>query len=209
MKTLNITQVRRIVFRKKTSSDASWTSFTIEPEQLGQDTTMSVNIAPRKSSRASARGTTTRPIAGTIDSFEGSITFIADNFKILGKAIDRWNAATYTGADPSAGQITDGADSICDSGEYWSVIAQGICDDGSAADVELTRCFPSVDDALEFGSGDAQTVTLALNPQLYDAAIHGSDGYPAYSYRFGENNTAKAQRLNATTGNYDDVDESE
>lgn len=207
MKTLNITQLRRLVFRKKANSSAAWTSFTIEPEQLGQDTTMSVNIAPRKSSRASARGTTTRPIAGTIDSFEGSITFIADNFKILGEAINRWAASTYAGADANAGQITDSAANICDDGEYWSVIAQGICDDGSAADVELSRCFPSVDDALEFASGDAQTVTLALNPQLYDAALHSGDGYPAYSYRFGDNSTTAKQRLNVLTGDYDNVSE--
>lgn len=207
MKTLNITQVRRLIFRKKASAEASWNVFTVEPEQLGQDTQMSVNIAPRKSSRASARGTTTRPISGTIDSFEGSITFIADNFAILGKAINRWEQSTYAGADANAGQITDGDSSLCDGDEYWSVIAQGICDDGSAADVELTRCIPSVDDALEFGSGDAQTVTLALNPQLYDKVLHASDGYPAYSYRFGDNSTTKNQRLNALTGEYADVSE--
>lgn len=207
MKLLNITQVRRLVFRKKATADAAWVVFTVEPEQLGQDTQMSVNIAPRKSSRASARGTTTRPIAGTVDSFEGNITFIADNFAILGKAINRWVQSTYTGADPNAGQITDGEDQLCDDGEYWSVIAQGICDDGSAADVELTRCIPSIDDALEFGSGDAQTVTLALNPQLYDKVLHANDGYPAYSYRFGDNNTTAKQRLNAATGVYVDVSE--
>lgn len=207
MKTLNITEVRRIVFRKKDSANSAWTSFTIEPEQLGQDTTMSVNIAPRKSSRASARGTTTRPIPGTIDSFEGSITFIADNFAILGKAINRWAQSTYQGADANAGQITDGAGSLCDGDEYWSVIAQGVCEDGSATDVELTRCIPSLDDALEFGSGDAAEVTLNLNPQLYDATLHGSDGYPAYSYRFGDNSTTEKQHLDLLTADYEAVSE--
>lgn len=199
MPTKNITQLRRLIFRKKTSANASWTGFTMEPDELGQDTIMTVQIAPRKAERASSVGTTNTPIAGTLGEFSGSITFLADTFKILGQAMGRFTQATY---DQNAGQITDDPSNLCGDGVYYDVIAQGICDDGSAADVELTRCVPSVDDALEFGTSATQTVTLQLNPQIYNAAIHGSDGYPARSYRFGVENTAKKTRLDTATFDY-------
>lgn len=199
MPTKNITQLRRLIFRKKTSADASWTGFTMEPDELGQDTIMTVQIAPRKAERASSVGTTNTPIAGTLGEFSGSITFLADTFKILGQAMGRFTQATY---DQNAGQITDDPSNLCGDGVYYDVIAQGICDDGSAADVELTRCVPSIDDALEFGTSATQTVTLQLNPQIYNAAIHGSDGYPARSYRFGVENTAKKTRLDTATFDY-------
>lgn len=199
MPTKNITQLRRLIFRKKTSANASWTGFTMEPDELGQDTIMTVQIAPRKAERASSVGTTNTPIAGTLGEFSGSITFLADTFKILGQAMGRFTQATY---DQNAGQITDDPSNLCGDGVYYDVIAQGICDDGSAADVELTRCVPSVDDALEFGTSSTQTVTLQLNPQIYNAAIHGSDGYPARSYRFGVENTAKKTRLDTATFDY-------
>ena len=75
-------------------------------------------------------------------------------------------------------------------------------DDGSEADIELTRCQPSVDDDLEFGTGDTPTVTLNLHPIIYNATRHASDGYPAYSYRLGDYDTTTKKRLNASTGEY-------
>lgn len=206
MATHQITQLRRLIFRKKTSSGAAWTGFTMEPDELGQDTIMSVQISPRKAERASSVGTTNTPIAGTLGEFSGSITFLADTFKILGQALGRFTAATYANAG-DAGQITDGSADLCGDGIYYDVIAQGICDDGSEADVELTRCFPSIDDALEFGTGSTQTVTLQLNPQIYNAARHSGDGYPARSYRFGVENITKKTRLDAATYEYVDVSE--
>lgn len=203
MPNLNITQLRRIIFRKKASSGASWTVFTMEPDDLGQDTVMTVNIAPRTRSRASSLGTSETPIAGSFDALAGSVTFMLDNWKLLGKALQKWTAASYTGADANAGQILFGDGNLCGDGQYFSVVAQGLCDDGSAADVELTRCFPSVDDDIEIGTGDTPSVTLNLHPVVYNAAVHGSDGYPAYTVRFGENNVATKQRLNALTGNYE------
>ena len=207
MPTTQITQLRRIIFRKKTAGGASWTGFTMEADDLGQDTIMSVTIAPRKAERASSVATTNTPIAGTLGEFAGSITFLADTFKPLGKAMGRWTAASYAGASATAGQITDDAANLCGDGEYYDVIAQGICDDGSETDIELTRCIPSVDDAIEFGTSNTQTITLNLNPQVYNSARHGSDGYPAYSYRFGVENTTKKTRLSALTFDYEDVSE--
>lgn len=203
MATTNITQLRRIVFRKKTTD--GWSVFTLEPDDLGQDTIMTVNVAPRTRSRASSLGTTESPISGTFDAFAGSITFLLDNFQILGKAISKWTASTYTGAAPNAGQIVwDGSD-LCADGDYFSVVAQGLCDDGSSADIELTRCTPSVDDDIEIGAGDTQTVTLNLHPIVFNEKLHANDGYPAYSVRFGDENTTKKTRLNASTGDYNDV----
>lgn len=197
---MNITQVRRVVFRKKSGS--SWTTFTMEADDLGQDTIMTVNIGPRLRARNSAMGSTETPIRGTLGQFAGSITFLMDTYEKLGKAIDNWTAATYTGHSATAGQIVGGTDTPACDDSYFSVIAQGLCDNGSEADVELTRCQPSVDDDLEFGTGDTPTVTLNLHPIIYNPTLHGSDGYPANSYRFGEYNTASKQRLNASTGIY-------
>ena len=197
---MNITQVRRIVFRKK--NGANWSVFTFEADDLGQDTIMTLNIGPRLKSRASSMGTSETPIKGTLGQFAGSITFLADTFKLLGKAIDNWTDSTYTGHSATAGQIVGGeATPNCDD-SYYSVIAQGLCDDGSEVDIELTRCQPSVDDDLEIGTGDTPTVTLNLHPIIYNAGLHGSDGYPAYSYRLGDYNTSAKKRLNASTGNY-------
>lgn len=202
MATLNITQLRRIVFRKKSTAEGGWSVFTLEADDLGQDSVMSVNIAPRTRSRASSLGTAETPIAGTFDAFAGSVTFLLDNFKILGQALQKWTASTYQNADPNAGQIVLGAGELCADGDYFSVIAQGVCDDGSAADVELTRCVPSVDDDIEIGTGDTPTLTLNLHPIVYNATLHSADGYPQYSVRFGDNSTAEKQRLNAATGAY-------
>lgn len=204
MPTLNITQMRRVIFRKKATASGSWSTFVIDKDDLGQDTQATVNIAPRKQSRASQQGTTETPIAGTFDALSASITFLMDNYKILGQALQKWSASTYTSADANAGQILFGEDSAaCDNG-YFSVVLQGVCDDGSATDVEITRCIPSIDDDIEFGTSETPELTLTLNPIIYNAARHSSDGYPAYTVRFGENDTTKKQRLNVTTGDYDD-----
>ena len=208
MATKNITQLRRIVFRKKATSGASWSVFTLEPDDLGQDTVMTVNVAPRTRSRASSLGTSETPIEGSFDALAGSITFMMDTWKILGQALQKWTASTYASAGASDGQIILGDGNLCGDGLYYSVIAQGLCDDGSVADIELTRCFPSVDDDIEIGTGDTPTQTLNLHPVVYNANLHSSDGYPAYTVRFGDQNTTKKTRLNASTGNYDDVSES-
>lgn len=204
----NVTQLRRIVFRKWDASDSSWNVFTLEADDLGQDTVLSLNVAPRTRSRASSLGTTESTIAGTFDSFSASVTFLMDSFKNLGQAIQKWNAATYAGASADAGNIIwDGTD-LCQDGDYFSVIAQGLCDDGSTADVELTRCAPSVDDAIEIGTGDTPTITLNLHPIIYNAKTHAGDGYPQYSVRLGDNSLSQKQRLNVTTGAYVSVGES-
>lgn len=198
----NITQLRRVVFRKWDADTSTWSVFTLEADDLGQDTVMTINVAPRKRSRASSLGTSETAISGTFDSFSGSITFLMDTFKNLGQAIQKWNAATYAGASAGAGNIIwDGTD-ICAEGDYMSVVAQGLCDDGSSADVELTRCVPSVDDDIEIGTGDTPTITLNLNPIVYNSALHTGDGYPQYSVRLGDYDLNAKMRLNAATGVY-------
>lgn len=203
---VNITQLRRLVFIKTVNGTTS--TFSFEPDDLGQDTIMSINIAPRKKSRTSSYGTTNTPIKGTLDNFSGSITFLLDNFKNFGKALNSWNQATYVGADANAGNIIGDASDFCGDGDYFDVIAQGICDDGSSADIELTRCIPSVDDDIEFGTSETSTVTLNLNPIIYNATLHSTDGYPQYSYRMGDKDLTVQKRLNAVTGQYVDVTES-
>ncbi len=201
---LNITQVRRVYFRKKVSG--SWTVVTFDVDDLGQDTVATINIAPRKRSRASQAGTTESPIAGTFDNFTASITFLMDTFKKLGQVLDRWTASTYAGADANAGQISggDGSD-YCAGDTYWSCIIQGVCEDGSATDIEICRCQPSVDDDLEFGSSETMTTTLNLNPIIYNAGLHSADGYTQKSYNFGDYDTAAKKHFNALTGTYDAV----
>ena len=197
----NITQLRRVVFRKWNATTNIWDVFTLEPDDLGQDTVMTLNVAPRMRTRASSLGSTETAVSGTFDSFSGSITFLMDTFKNLGQAIQKFNAATYAGASSTAGNIIwDGTDLCAD--EYMSVIAQGICDDGSSADVELTRCIPSVDDDIEIGTGDTPTITLNLHPIIYNANLHSSDGYPQYSARLGDYDLTAKKRLNAATGEY-------
>lgn len=203
---VNITQLRRLVFIKTVNGTTS--TFSFEPDDLGQDTIMSINIAPRKKSRTSSYGTTNTPIKGTLDNFSGSVSFLLDNFKNFGKALNSWNQATYVGADANAGNIIGDASDFCGDGDYFDVIAQGICDDGSSVDIELTRCIPSVDDDIEFGTSETSTVTLNLNPIIYNAALHSTDGYPQYSYRLGDKDLTVQKRLNAVTGQYVDVTES-
>lgn len=201
----NITQLRRVVFRKWDASDSSWDVFTLEPDDLGQDTVMTINVSPRTRARNSSMGSTETPISGTLGAFAGSVTFLMDTFENLGKAIQKWSASTYAGHSASAGNIIwDGTD-ICAEGDYLSVVAQGLCDDGSEVDVELTRCCPSVDDDIEIGTGDTPTITLNLHPIVYNATLHSGDGYPAYSARLGDYDLTTKKRLNVTTGAYDAV----
>lgn len=196
----NISQLRRIVFRKWTG--AAWNVFTLEPDDLGQDSTFTFNIAPRVKSRSSSMGTSETPIQGTFDSISASVTFLADNWQILGKALQKWTASTYTGAGAGDGQILGDSATICNGDDYMSVIAQGICDDGSSVDVEFTRCIPSVDDDIELGTSDATEITLALHPIIYNETTHTGDGYGAYTYRLGDYDTTAKKRLNASTGEY-------
>ena len=198
----NITQLRRVVFRKS-DGNGGFTVFTFEPDDLGQDTAATANIAPRKRTRASAMGSTEQPIAGTFNQFSGSITFLLDTYKNLGLALNRWKKATWAGAGSNEGQVIfgDGTD-LCDGDEYLSVVLQGVCDDGSSADIEFTRCVPSVDDDIEFSMSETATITLNLNPIIYNATLHASDGYEAYSFRLGAHDTTKNERLSVLTGKY-------
>ena len=208
MATKTITQLHRVVFRRWNADDSSWDVVPFEADDLGQDTQATINIAPRKSSRSSSVGTTEKPIPGTLDAFAGSITMLMGYWKALGEALGVWNPATYAGADANAGNMSDAGTDLCGDGTPVSVIIQGICDDGSTADVELTRCYPSLDDDLEIGASDTSEITIALNPQIYNAKTMSGDGYPAYSYRLGDNSLTSNQRLNVTTGAYADVTES-
>ena len=207
MATQTLSQLHRIVLRKWTGT--AWEVMTIEPQDLGQDSYITFNIAPRKQSRSSAIGTTETPISGTFDSLSASISFLADNWKIIGKAIGNWSAATYTGASNVAGNITLGTSSdLCTGGEYYSIVAQGICDDGSTSDVEFTRCIPSIDGDISLGGSDTATVTLALNPIIYNASEHTGDGYPTYTARMGDADLTTKKRLDLTDGTYKAVNES-
>lgn len=206
MATKTLSQLHRLAFVRISGGTKS--VFTLEPADLGQDAYITFNVSPRKQSRASAVGTSETPISGTFDALSGSISFLADNWKVFGEALGNFTAATYTGAGNDGQVIFGGADDLCAGGEYLSVIAQGICDDGSASDVEFTRCMPSVDGDVELGGSDTATVTLALNPIIYNASEHSGDGFPAYTARLGVQNTTKKTRFNPTTGGYDDVTES-
>ena len=202
-----VTQLHRVSFSRWNGS--SWDVVNFEPDDLGQDTQATVNIAPRKSSRSSSVGTTEKPIAGTFDALAGSITILFGYYKALGQALGVWNPATYANADANAGNIVGGDGSeLCADGVPVRVVIQGICDDGSTADIELTRCYPSLDDDLEIGASDTTEVTIALNPQIYNSTTMASDGYPAYTYKFGDHSTTENQRYNASTGQYVAVTES-
>lgn len=203
MATKNITQLRRIVFRKYDATASSWSvPMVLTPEDLGQDSVMTFNIAPRMKERATQMGTTNAPIQGTFDELSASITFLADDWAVVGKALQKWNAATYTGATAQDGQMLGDDANLCLGNEYVSVVAQGICDDGSSADVEFTRCLPTIDGEIELGTSSSVEVTLALNPQIYNATTMASDGYGAYTFRLGAASLTENQRLNAATGAY-------
>ena len=200
MATKTITQLHRVSFSRKNGE--TWDVVNFEADDLGQETQATINIAPRKSTRSSSVGTTEKPIAGTLDAFAGTITMLMSYWKALGQALGVWNAATYTGADANAGNMNDANSDLCGDGTPVRVVIQGLCDDGSTADVELTRCYPSIDDDIEIGASDTSEVTIALNPQIYNATTMASDGYPAYSYNLGDHSLTENQRYNATTGEY-------
>ena len=207
MASKNITQIRRLVFRSKASASDAWTVYSVEPENLGQDTIISYSATPRTVERASQTGTTSVPIPGTFDELTASVTVLADTYAIIGRILGNWNAATYEGADTNAGQMLIGAGTAnyCAGQTYVSVIAQGVCDDGSEVDVEFTRCYPQIDGDFEIGSSETPTVTFALNPQIYNSVTHADDGYPQYTGRLGEYDLTQKMRLNVTTGDYEAV----
>lgn len=207
MATKTITQLHRISFARKQAEGDTWDTVTFGPDDLGQDSQASVNIAPRKTSRSSSTGTTTKPIAGTMDEFSASITILADYWYAIGRALGVWNKASYESASPEAGNMTDEGTALCNDGVPARVVIQGVCDDGSTADVDLTRCYPSIDDDIEIGAGDTQEVTISLNPQIYNETTMAEDGYPKYSYRFGDASLTENQRFNAATGKYAKVEE--
>lgn len=205
MATTNITQVKRVVISQKSSAEAAWDSIIINEAELGQDTVATVNVAPRLAEKSTQLGTTSSPIPGTYNELSGSITFQADTFEIIGRALRKFNPATYEDATANNGNIVfGGANNMCDSGPYQRVIVQGLCDDGSTADIEFARCLPSIDDDIEVGS-ETSEVTLNLHPQIYNSTTMASDGYSAYDVRFGDNSLSKKQRLNVTTGAYEAV----
>ncbi len=202
----DIAQMRRIVFRSREIPTGDWTTFTLTPEDLGQDTIASFNISERIKDRETLAGTTHKPVAGTYDDFTASITFQADISATIFKALGRWNPATFQGAtDADGNAIGAAAVSPCGNQKMVSVIMQGICDDGSSADVEFARCFPSIDGELEMSGTSSTEVTLALNPQIYNPSTMANDGYEQYDYRFGTKDLTTNQRLNVTTGKYDPV----
>ena len=203
---IKISQLRRIVVRRWDGTDFS--TYTIGPNTLGQDSNITVNVAPRKLSHEGAQGTQETPIAGTFDGLTASITLLPQVFATIGRFLNKFNKATYSGATDNNGNIIfGGADDFCTGGGYCSVIAQGICDDGSSSDIEITRCIPSIDDDIEIGNSSTPEVTVALNPIIYDPELHASDGYPAYTVRMGDNSLTEKQRLNVTTGEYEAVSE--
>lgn len=204
---INITQLRRVVFRKYNPTTKAFTvPLVLEPDDLGEDPVLTINVAPRMKSRSSSLGTTETPMAGTFDALSAQITMMMDTYRPIGLALSRWNAATYEGASPNAGNIIfGGGDSLCQGGEYINVVVQGVCDDGSSADVEVARCIPSIPDDIEFNTADAGTVTLALNPIIYNAMTHEGDGLPAYTIRLGDQDLTQKTRLNVTTGEYQPV----
>lgn len=206
MPTINITQLHRLSLAKKDAEGDTWTTVNFDPDDLGQDTQASINIAPRKSSRASSKGTTEKPIAGTYDSFSGSVTILADQWKAIGRALGKWEDATYDKHAAGAGHMRGGGSSeLCDDDTPVMVVLQGICDTGSSADVVLSRCYPSLDDDIEIGAGDTQEVTISLNPQIYNEATMSEDGYPQYDYNLGDASLTEKQRYNAATGKYEKV----
>lgn len=205
----NISQLRRLTFRYKANAEDDWTVINFTEDDLGQDSTMTFNVSPRMAERSSQVGTTSKPIDGTFDALSASVTMLADTWESLGKALRRWTAATYDGATTGNGQLLFGeSGNLCGDGIYVSVISQGVCDDGSSGDVEFTRCFPVSSDDIEVGTSETGTFTINLNPQIYNASLHSSDGYPQYTARVGDNSTTEKQRLNVLTGEYEAVGES-
>lgn len=191
--------------RRWDAAQNKFSTFELGPDSLGQDTVATINISPRLISRNSSLGTTETPLEGTYDSFAASITFLMDNWSILGQALNRWNKATYAGATAANGNMVGSQTNLCGDGKAVSVILQGVCDDGSSVDLELPRCFPATDGDIEIGGTETPSQTLALHPVPYNPTLHADDGLPQYDYRFGDYDLTKKMRLNAATGEYVEV----
>lgn len=202
----DISQMQRLVFRSRENADADWVTFTITSANLGQDTVASFNISERIRDRETQAGTTHKPIAGSYDDFQATVTFQADVWAEIFKALGRWNPATFAGAtDADGNAIGAAAVSPCGNQKMVSVILQGLCDDGSSADVEFARCFPSIDGELEISGSSATEVSLTLNPQIYNPVTMANDGYEQYDYRAGAHSLTTNERLDVTTGKYNPV----
>lgn len=202
MATTNITQLRRMVFIRPKPGTGDLETFELGPDNLGQDTIAEVDITPRTITRSSSLGTTETPISGTYDNFTASVTFLMDDFSILGKALGRWANATYAEATNGNGNMVGSQQNLCGGDQPVTIVLQGVCDDGSSADIALPRCYPATDGALEFGGTEVSTVTLALHPVPYNPALHSDDGLEKVDYRFGDYSLTEKMRLDATTGKY-------
>lgn len=202
-----LSQLRRVVFRKWDATAKKYNVLLVlEPDDLGQDDQMTYNIAPRTKERASSLGTSTTPIAGTFDNLSASMTILMDTWNVLGKILGTWNPATYEGATAENGNIIGGAGTdFCRNDGYVSVIATGVCDDGSSADLEFSRCMPNITDDITLNGTNTTEVTLNLFPIAYNANLHSEDGYPQYTYRMGDQSLEQKMRFNFTTGDYEPV----
>lgn len=202
-----LSQLRRVVFRKWDTETNNWkVMLVLEPDDLGQDDQMTYNISPRTKERASSLGTTTTPIPGTFDNLSASMTILMDTWNVLGRILGVWNPATYAGATAENGNIIGGAGTdFCRNDGYVSVIASGVCDDGSSADLEFARCMPNITDDISLNGTNTTEVTLNLFPIAYNPTLHSEDNYPQYTYRMGDENLTQKMRLNATTGIYEPV----
>ena len=203
----DIVQTRRIAFIKfDPKTKKAKTPFVINESEIGQGTVMNLNIAPRKKTRTTQKGTTTAPMQGTYESFEASITFVAGTFRRIFEALGNWEPAIFANATKDDGRATYGMNNnVCGSQEYVMVVLQGVCDNDSVSDIVLARCLPSLNDAFDIGTSDDMEITLALNPQIYNPAEHDGDGYPAFDVNFGHNMLDKMMRFNVATGEYDEV----
>lgn len=203
----NLSQLKRVVIRKFSAEGTPSTELVIEPDDLGQDTIFTFNIAPRMAERASSVGTSRTVIPGTFDDLAASFTMLADNWATVGKAIGAWNKATFEDATAADGNIIGGAgDNLCGTSGYVDIVVQGVCEtEGSSTDIEFTRCQLSITDDVEIGGTDTTEITINCNPMPYNPNTHAGDGYPQYTYRLGANSLTEKQRLNVTTGVYDPV----
>lgn len=197
-----ITQLHRVAIRQRASKTAAWQVVTLNEDDLSQGDVLTVNIAPRKISRASQRGTTNTPLKGTFDNFTATLSLLGDTWKKIGEVIDNWNDATYAGADDAAGNMSDDTANLCPTSKYVSVVVQGVCDDGSTGDFEICRCNPSLDDDLAIGSSETPTISIALNPIIYNPTLHADDGYTQKSYNAGDNSLTQDKRFDFATGDY-------
>lgn len=202
-----LSQLRRVLFRKWDDTQKKWTvKLVLEPDDLGQDDQITFNVSPRTKERASSLGTTTTPIPGTFDNLSASMTILMDTWQVLGKVLGIENPATYEGATAENGNVIfGGGTDFCRNDGYVSVIATGICDDGSSADLEFTRCMPNVTDDITLNGTNTTEVTLNLFPIAYNPSLHSGDGYPTYTVRLGDEDLETKMKLNVTTGAYEAV----